>query len=531
MSKNNEPDERIERLILMGLITSTDFLKKIRPIYHVKLFKSNYIRRVAKWSVEYFDKYGQAPHKNIETIYVDKLKQEKLPPEVAEIIEEHLLPNLSEEYEHTQFNVKYVLERAGEYFKVRRLEILSEEIQAYLSNGEPDEAAKLTEQYKNIEQSGTEYDVIDLSSPDLGKYIDDAFAEAQTPLITYPGALGEFVNSALVRGGFVALLAPEKRGKSFWLLDMLMRASKQGSNVVLFQAGDMTRNQQLRRVAIYKAQRSDKEKYSGMYYMPVKDCIHNQLDTCDREEREGVCGIFTDMELQKYETSTGGLRKNITREVLLEKLEEYPDHAPCHNCRDYRTNPWGTVWLKQKDRGGVLTGGQARRILTNFFVEKHRRFKLSTHANGTLTTDIMNELLDKWEKEEGFIADVIGIDYGDLVDDPKVKEERARQNKVWKDFRGMSQKRNALLITATQADAESYNQDSLTLKNFSEDKRKYAHVTAFWSLNQDAKGREKKLGLMRLGELVVRDDEFDAGRFVTVLQSLSTGRPVLTSYW
>ena len=95
----------------------------------------------------------------------------------------------------------------------------------------------------------------------------------------------------------------------------------------------------------------------------------------------------------------------------------------------------------------------------------------------------------------------------------------------------MSQERHCCLVTVTQADAASYEQDKLKLKNFSEDKRKYAHVTAMYALNQDKTGREKKLGIVRIGELVVREDDFDVSREVYLLQSLKTGQPFLASFW
>ena len=74
---------------------------------------------------------------------------------------------------------------------------------------------------------------------------------------------------------------------------------------------------------------------------------------------------------------------------------------------------------------------------------------------------------------------------------PKVLEE-LKQNEIWKNLRALSQSRNCLVLTATQADAKSYEKNVLTMSNYSEDKRKFAHVTAMYGLNQDKHGREKK---------------------------------------
>jgi hypothetical protein len=83
----------------------------------------------------------------------------------------------------------------------------------------------------------------------------------------------------------------------------------------------------------------------------------------------------------------------------------------------------------------------------------------------------------------------------------------------------------------TQADAASYEKNSLGLSNFSEDKRKYGHVTAMYGLNQDVDGREKKIGIMRINEIVVREGEFDTSSQIHVLQNLRRGRPFLYSYY
>jgi len=86
------------------------------------------------------------------------------------------------------------------------------------------------------------------------------------------------------------------------------------------------------------------------------------------------------------------------------------------------------------------------------------------------------------------------------------------------------------MVTATQADAASYRTGRLSLSNFSEDKRKCGHVTAMYGLNQDPGGREKKLGILRINELVVREGEFSVDNEVRVVQDLRIGRPYLESF-
>jgi replicative DNA helicase len=155
--------------------------------------------------------------------------------------------------------------------------------------------------------------------------------------------------------------------------------------------------------------------------------------------------------------------------------------------------------------------------------------KLSTHPNSTLTVSAMDGFFTAWENE-GWIPDVIVVDYADiLAPETKGYEFRNQVNETWKALRRLSQEKHCLVLTATQADADSYDKRTQTMKNFSEDKRKIAHVTGLIGLNQD--NDEKKAGIMRLNWLALREGEFNPVRCVHVGQALNIGRPAVVSTW
>jgi len=311
---------------------------------------------------------------------------------------------------------------------------------------------------------------------------------------------------------------------TFWLLDMSIRACSQRSKVAFFQAGDMTEGQQLKRLCTYLTKKSSLKKYSGKMHQPVRDCIYNQMNTCDKEERECDFGVFDDKTEEQ-------VRSQITLDDLKEQFKKNPDYIPCHYCEAYKHKKYGAAWLESVDTGNPLTVKEAQDAVEAFFINNKRRFKLSSHANGTLSIKQIKALLDIWEKQDDFVPDVIVIDYADLLVAEGRVEFRHQQNEIWKGMRNLSQERHCLVLTATQADANSYEQNRLKLKNFSEDKRKYAHVTACYGLNQDTKDREKKIGIMRINEIVIREGDFSNSSEVTVLQKLERGRPFLSSYW
>lgn len=510
----------LERKIIIGLITSTEYIRQIIDVWDDDYLTSQMARLLATWCVEYYKKYNKAPDKNIESIYFQKLNQ-GLDKNIAEEIEQDILPSLSDEYVDEKFNLNYLLDQTREYFKERKLHIHLELIQSLIDDNELLEAEQLAIDFKPLHTNAGED--IDLSDETTLARISKAFAEVAKPLFIYPKQLGTFLNRHLVRDGFIAFMASEKRGKSYWMLDMAIRARRQGCKVAFFQAGDMSEDQQLIRTCSYLTKKPIQDEDSGWQYQPLVDCVYNQTDECDKEERECNFGVFDGKE-------TDEVKAEITMPDLVKAHKEFPEYKECHNCKEFRHKRWGVPWIQKVNRGNALTIHDAHKAVDKFFIKTKRNFKISTHPNNTLSTTRIEAILDNWEKSDDFVPDVIVVDYADILLYEGRLEFRHQQNEIWKSLRSMSQKKHCLMITATQADADSYEQNRLKLSNFSEDKRKYAHVTAMFGINQDKKDREKRIGLMRLNELVLRESAFSYTNEVTVLQSLAIGRPFIGSY-
>ncbi len=513
-------DEFIERRIITGLIISTEYIALIRKIWDSALLESSTFRRMANWCIEFYDEYQEAPGIEIESIFLKQTKNEKK-EHIKDL--ENLLASLSDDYEREdKFNVPYLIDQTVQYFDERSLRAFIEGIEDDLDGGDIIQAKINALSYTSA--MGIEKKDIDLSHKDVLQNIERAFNITNQPVVKYSRQLGQFLNDQLIRGGFVSFMAPEKRGKTFLLLDIAMRASRQGANVAFFQAGDMTEDQQLKRICIYLAKKSDKERYSGKMYEPVRDCIYNQLDTCDKKVRECEFGVF-ETETEKY------LRREVTKEELIEAYKENKDYATCYNCSDYWKKKWGAVWLKEVDTGNPLDVNLAKKEVEKFFIKNNRRFRLSSHPTKTLKVSEIESILDLWERQDSFVADLILIDYADILAPESSMDFRHQENDKWMLLRAMSQRRHALVISPTQSDAASYKRDTIQQDNFSEDKRKYAHVTAMYGLSQDRKGREKELGIMRINEILIREGDFSVGNQVHVLQNLSRGQFSLSSYW
>ena len=276
------------------------------------------------------------------------------------------------------------------------------------------------------------------------------------PLFSVPGALGRMLNNQFYRASFIALQGAEKVGKSWILQELMLYALKHKKRVVFFEAGDLTMEQRLCRLY---------SRLANKVWIPGRT---------EGEVTMEVPLIEGDEELDKYEMVTD----------KFEVLSEY-------------------TMLQAKEKWKKRVGNRCR---------------LFFYSNSTLTVRHINEKLEELKEKESWIPDVIIIDYADILTSYEGNDDRTKTNNIWKGLRTLSQDWNCCLITATQADANSYDTTVQTLKNFSEDKRKYSHVTAMISLNRTSKERQKSV--MRVAPLLIREGaSFSSGQVAIVSHS------------
>ena len=95
-----------ERKIVIGLIASTEYLNKVEPIWDSTLLASKACQRISSWCWKYFHKYGKAPGRDIDGIFFNKVNN-GLDEELAQEIEEEILPGLSEEWEKSDNSLRF----------------------------------------------------------------------------------------------------------------------------------------------------------------------------------------------------------------------------------------------------------------------------------------------------------------------------------------------------------------------------------------------------------------------------------------
>lgn len=500
-----------EETILAGMIMSKEFLSQVIQIYRPELIQSKYVKTVADWCINYWNKYETNPGNDIDARYRAALKDGINDAEseaIAKLLE--TINSKAEKGRYTNFNVEHALDVAENYFKKRSIESLKESIEFHFENDDVHKAEEEILSYGKVQRVGAAF----INSFTNEKNLEESF-ESRTPLYEYPGAYGELINEFLIREGFVAYLGPEKIGKTWNLIDHAMRATANKLNVVYISAGDQNTHELALRQAVYIAGRSNLEKYSKEVKKPVLDCQENQLDTCRLSKRTCRLGLldtdsgemYTDYIPKGYKScSKCSNRRGFKPAVLYQTL---PEVNPLTSQEAKQTNGWWSrVRMKNKD------------------------FKMVFYPEGTVNVAEINTELTNLSYAEDWVPDVIIIDYADTLDkEPGCSNysERDAQNARWMAMRRLSQEWHALLITATQADADSYDQGLLLRKNFSEDKRKYAHSTVTIGLNQTPEEKDRKLN--RKNIIMAREGEYNPFKTVTCLECLQRGMPYINSYY
>ena len=181
----------IERKIVIGLITNTEYLKELQDEWKQEYLESPTARLISGWCWEYFKKYKQAPNREIELIYIRKLKK-GISKGIAEEIGEDILPLLSQEYENDEntITITALLDETRQYFVERQLTLHDEQLSVLLEKGEIEKAESLVNNFRiNKFEEDTS---LDLSDPNSLDEIDKAFDSEYQSVVRFPGALGNF---------------------------------------------------------------------------------------------------------------------------------------------------------------------------------------------------------------------------------------------------------------------------------------------------------------------------------------------------
>lgn len=456
-----------EKAVLIGMVMSDRVLGRIathlKP--HDKPFPSRWGNLLAHWCLQYYSTYQKSPKKQIIHLFNDY--SQSASDESTVSLMEKFLTDLNSIYQKQseEINEDFLLDVAVRCFTRTKLSRLCESVEADLDRNAIGEAQKKVEAFHpiNFSTSG----VIDVFT-DKSAVRDALDSEESDVLVRYPKALGEFFGPHLQREGFIAFLAPEKRGKSAFLIDLAWRAAVLNRRrTLLYSVGDMSQRQMMRRILTRTLRRPLR---AGKVKIPKRIRI----------EEGGRAGI----QVEEKEWT-----EDVSSQEIKGELEK--------------------IKLRTASNSSLL---------------KLRCTPNSSTRVADISSDLDELIRDNW------IPDVVVIDYADILAPERGGIDYRHQiNETWMALRRLSQNYHVLLVTATQSDADSYDREILRKGNFSEDKRKLSHVTGMVGLNQTE--AEKERGIFRLNWILLREGAYYESKCVTVAGNLALAHPTIVSIW
>lgn len=141
----------IERKILIGIVTSTEYCDKIKDVFNVSLIESASAKKMMGWIWKYYQEKKKAPGRNAPMLFWKHAKG--LPTDIAEEISSEILPSLDAEYDSDSFDVSYMVEETIKHFNERKLAVLSENIITLTAKGDIEAAQKLIAEHKLIDNA------------------------------------------------------------------------------------------------------------------------------------------------------------------------------------------------------------------------------------------------------------------------------------------------------------------------------------------------------------------------------------------
>lgn len=466
--KRTKVDGALERQFLIGFVTSKEFLAHtVRWLDedHLPLIGAKYAQQIARWCANHYRRFGDAPGRAIEAVYHSWVEHEKPEVDEAEAVGD-FLGILSEQAdgEPVPLNAPHLAEELSKYITSRKLRQLADAITVATDYGQLEQARQAVQSFRTVEVGEKSGYVIDKQA------IREVFADPLQTVIKYAGDAGKFFNPELTRDALIGIQAGEKMGKSFWVQEFATRGLRTRSRVAWFQLGDLSKKQHNHRLLA---------RMAGVP-MRASQCAEVKLPS-SLTIVKGPDGRVADVQYTPM-SFPGPLDEQLAK--------------------------------------------QGRKMFFRRLKMEPEDMRLSVHAISTLNVAGANAILKRWKDEDGFVPDVILMDYADIMAPESTRDEpKNYQNETWKALRRMSQEWNACVISPTQANAATYTTKTQGRNNFSQDKRKYAHVTAMLGLNQTP--AEYKQQVQRLNWIMTRDGSYGPTDVLWVTRCLPLGQAMV----
>jgi hypothetical protein len=245
------------------------------------------------------------------------------------------------------------------------------------------------------------------------------------------------------------------------------------------------------------------------YLYPVFDCVKNQRGSCELEVR--------------------------TQSITLVDAHGNPPawdkdnpYRICSVCRGQENGDYeGATWHETLARP-EYSPHSVNRTMNSFRDQIGHLYRIKSYPRFSANIADIRRDLDLLEQVEGFVPDIIVVDYADILK----PEERSvagveKEDRSWIALAQMAAIRHALVVAPTQVTKAAMDAINISGKHMARWVGKLGHVDVMMTLNQTE--AEKLLGRARVGVIAHRHADFSPSLTVTILQQLKLGQPNLDS--
>jgi desulfoferrodoxin (superoxide reductase-like protein) len=456
-----------QKIIITSFIVSDKFCEKIISILNenkelIYNSFSNYYKIILKWCIDYFNKYQKAPHNHIQDIF--NLEKKNLKEDEIELVERFLI-HLSDRFEREEkFNEDYIIDEAIKYLREINLNILTKKINEAKESNQIDEAEKLVLTFDSI-QKQMEIKQETFLFKDLQTAIDicdfKINENEDDRLFKLNGELGEKLGY-IYREDFMSILAPAKIGKSFVLREIALLAVENNLNVLIFNL-EMSH-----------------KKYLRSFYQNI--CQEVKI------LKEGE--VNKKIKIPYFELN----KNNGKYDIKYEELTKFG-----LNSRKIKS-----VFKRKKvkSKGDII---------------------VRSFSSNTLTFQKMCKILDEYVLD-GFVVDVVLIDFLDNLKTFSKNEFRHSIDEKWTNARRLAQDKHIAVITVSHTNKKTFNKD-IDAGDEVEDSRKANHITHSIGLNQTPDEKEKQI--MRINIIHSRDEDFNRKEMFLSLECRDIGKVLI----
>ena len=485
----------IEKQILTAMIVSTQFNQEITHLLNFDYFTNSFIRKVARWSADFFESYEVAPFNHIQDIFNEK--QVELPEEDAGLIQK-ILTDISTKYELNQgLNIPHSVDQALRFFKKRELEITYGNMGYMLEKGDTDGAEEQLNNFTKISRV-----VSGWIDPLEDQYVDEVF-EHQERMFNFPGQLGDFL------GGFdndwlVAIAAGYKRGKSLACQELMVNAIQQRLKVAYFslEMGRIESNDRF-----YRRVLGAGSAEGGPAIYPCFDCTFNQDGSCLKTERTNRIPLLIGTGKPSFSPNN--------------------NYRPCTACRFDNSKDYSTAWwFEVIDRPAYTIHVVKKQLDALRKVWPHLyRFKRYPKFSATLSD--MRRDLDILERADGFVPNIIIIDQANGIkpEEGISLDGIAPHAAAWRGMASLTGERHAMVVSPTQITRAALEKKSVKQGDMAQWIGLLGDVDVAYSLGQTPE--EKKEGVMRYNKLIHRHGDSEEDATCIVLQKVGFGQVYL----